>query len=193
MKRERLRVGEWILGVSGTLLPISLFLPWWGLEGSWIDLGPGGPVEGVDQGGEVVTTWTAWQVFSVADLLLFLLGALALIVCAIVARAGAAGPGITAEALLTPLAIAMAIVVLVQVLGTPGTLEVPTPIREPSVEAGAWLGLLSTFGVLFGLLVGMRDERLSEPGHLTDQTGMPVAEPVAVETLPGPPPRIAAR
>ena len=34
----------------------------------------------------------------------------------------------------------------------------------------------------------MRDERLSEPGELTDQTGLPVSAPIAVETLPAPPP-----
>jgi hypothetical protein len=34
----------------------------------------------------------------------------------------------------------------------------------------------------------MRDERLSKPGRPTDQTGAPVSEPIAVETLPGPPP-----
>ncbi|HEX2070409.1 MAG TPA: hypothetical protein VHF90_02025 [Thermoleophilaceae bacterium] len=185
MNLQRLRAGEWVLGVSGALLLISLFLPWWGLEGDWIDLGPGGPVEGADQGPGVVTTWTAWQVLSVADVLLALLGLLALVVWAIVARASAAGPGITGEALLTPFAIAMAIVVAVQVLGTPGALEAPPPF-DPTVEYGAWLGLLSSLGVLVGLLVGMRDERLSRPGELTDQTGAPASAPVAVETLPGP-------
>jgi hypothetical protein len=186
MNLQRLRIGEWIFGVSAVVLVISLFLPWWGLEGDWIGLGPGGPVEGPDQGVGVVTTWTAWQVFSIADFLLALLGVLALAVWAIVARATAAGPGVAGEALLTPLAIAMALVALVQVLGTPGTLEAP-PTFDATVEYGAWLGLLSTFGVLFGLLVAMRDERLSRPGELTDQTGAPVAEPVAVETLPAPP------
>jgi hypothetical protein len=185
MDLQRLRIGEWIFGVSGVSLSISLFLPWWGLEGDWIGLGPGGPIEGPDQEVGVVTTWSAWQVFSVADLLLALLAILALTVWAIAARATAAGPGVAGEALLTPLAVALAIVVLVQVLGTPGSLEAP-PTFDAAVEYGAWLGLLSTFGVLVGLLVGMRDERLSRPGELTDQTGVPVSEPVAVETLPGP-------
>ena len=187
MNVQRLRVGEWIFGVSAVVLLISLFLPWWGLEGGWIGLGPGGPVEGPDQGAGVVTTWSAWQVFSVADLLLALLAVLALAVWTIAARATAAGPGVAGEALLTPLALVLSIVVLVQVLGTPGTLEAP-PTFDATVEYGAWLGLLSTCGVLFGLLVGMRDERLSRPGEPTDQTGVAVSEPIAVETLSGPPP-----
>lgn len=188
MNLKRLRAGEWIFGISGAVLLVSLFLPWWGLEGTWIDLGPGGPVEGIDRGAGAVTTWTAWQVFSVADVLFFLLALLAIGVWALVAYAPAPGLGITAEALLTLLAIAMAIVALVQVLGTPGVLEVPPPIPDPSIEIGAWLGLFSTCGVLFGLLVAMRDERLSAPGELTDPTGVPVSAPVAVETLPAPPP-----
>jgi hypothetical protein len=188
MSLQRLRIGEWVLGVSGAVLLISLFLPWWGLEGEWIGLGPGGPIEGPDHGEGVVTTWTAWQVLSVADILLALLAVLALVVWVLVARWSAPGLGLAGEALLTPLALAMAIVVLVQLLGTPGSLEVPPPIRDPTVEWGAWLGLLSTFGILAGLLVGMRDERLSRPGQPTDQTGAPVSEPIAVETLPGPPP-----
>jgi hypothetical protein len=191
MNLQRLRIGEWIFGVSAAVLLISLFLPWWGLEGDWIGLGPGGPVEGPDQGAGVVTTWSAWQVFSVADVLLALLALLALVVWVLVARWSAPGLGLAGEVLLTPLAIVLAVVVLVQVLGTPGSLEAP-PTFDATVEYGAWLGLLSTGGILFGLLVGMRDERLSRPGELTDQTGAPVSEPVAVETLPGPP-RIAAR
>jgi hypothetical protein len=190
MNLKRLRVGEWILGVSGVVLLVSLFLPWWGLEGNWIDLGPGGPLEGgvIDGNDAVTTTWTAWQVFSVADILLALLGVLALVVWYLVARWSAPGLGLTGEVLATPLAIAMLIVVMVQILGTPGTLEVPPPISGPELQYGAWLGFAATFGILFGLLVAMRDERLSRPGELTDQTGAPVAAPISVETLPAPPP-----
>jgi hypothetical protein len=187
MDLQRLRVGEWIVAISGAVLLISLFLPWWGLEGNWIGRGPGGPIEGIDRGTGTITTWSAWQVFSVADVFLFLLGALAIAVWVIVARAPAPGLGITFEALAALLAIVMMIVVLVQVLGTPGSLEVPPPLPDPTLQYGAWLGLASTFGVLFGLLVAMRDERLSAPGELTDQTGHPVSAPIAVETLPAPP------
>jgi hypothetical protein len=190
MDLRRLRVGEWIFGVSGALLLISLFLPWWGLEGNWAGLGPGGPIEGgvIERSDPGTTTFTAWQVFSVADVLFALLGLLALVVFAIVARSNAPGPGLAGEVLLTPLAVALAIVAVVQIVGTPGALELPTPLPGPSIEIGGWLGLAATFGVLLGLLAGMRDERLSKPGEPTDQAGVPVPEPVAVETLPGPPP-----
>jgi hypothetical protein len=192
MNLQRLRIGEWIFGVSGVTLLVSLFLPWWGLEGRWSDLGPGGPVEAAyfDDASPVstITTWNAWQVFSVADILLALLGLLAIIVWVVVARWSAPGLGLSGEALLTLLAIVMMVVVLVQILGTPSTLDVPAPILNASLEVGAWLGLASTFGILFGLLAAMRDERLSKPGEPTDSTGVRIDAQPAVEKLPGLPP-----
>lgn len=196
MNLQRLRIGEWIFGVSGVGLLVSLFLPWWGLEGPWGDLGPGGPAEaayfnrplGADGPEVVTTTWNAWQVFSVADIFLALLGLLAIVVWVVVARWSAPGLGLAGEALLTLLAMVMTVVVLVQILGTPSTLEVPPPIPHATLEVGAWLGLASTFGILFGLLAAMRDERLSKPGEPTDSTGVRIDAQPAVEKLPGPPP-----
>jgi hypothetical protein len=195
MNLQRLRIGEWIFGVSGVGLLVSLFLPWWGLEGNWIDLGPGGPVEGglSDQSGAngataVNTTWNAWQVFSIADIFLALLGVLAIVVWVVVARWSAPGLGLAGEALLTLLAVVMTVVVVVQILGTPSALEVPPPIPAPTFEIGAWLGLASAFGVLFGLLAGMRDERLSKPGEPTDATGVRIDAHPPIEQLPGLPP-----
>jgi hypothetical protein len=193
MDLRRLRTGEWTFGISGALLLVSLFLPWWSLPGTWSGLGPAGPTEGAyferSIGGDSPSTeWSAWEVFSTADVLFALLGLLALVVCVIVARASAAGPGVAGEALLTPLALAMAIVAAVQVVGTPGSLDLPPPLPDPAIEYGAWIGLAATLGVLVGLLAGMRDERLSTPGRLTDGTGAPVDQPLAVETLSPPPP-----
>jgi hypothetical protein len=198
MNLQRLRIGEWIFGVSGVVLLVSLFLPWWGLEGPWGKLGPGGPAEGAyferSAGSDGFTasmsstTWNAWQVFSVADILLALLGLLAIVVWVVVARWSAPGLGLAGEALLTLLATVMMVVVLVQVLSTPSTLEVPPPIPHASLEIGAWLGLASTFGILFGLLAAMRDERLSKPGEPTDSTGVRIDAQPPVEKLPGLPP-----
>ncbi len=193
MNLQRLRIGEWIFGVSGVVLLVSLFLPWWGLKGPWGNLGPGGPTEAAYfnsgiQNSSVTTTWTAWEVFSVADIFLALLGLLAIVVWIVVARWSAPGLGLAGEALLTLLAIVMMIVVLVQILGTPSTLEVPPPIPHATLEVGAWLGLASTFGILFGLLAAMRDERLSKPGEPTDSTGVRIDAQPPVEKLPGLPP-----
>jgi hypothetical protein len=194
MNLQRLRIGEWIFGVSGVGLLVSLFLPWWGLRGPWGDLGPGGPAEAAYfnseiQANSVTTTWNAWQVFSVTDIFLALLGVLAIVVWVVVARWSAPGLGLAGEALLTLLAIVMTFVVIVQILGTPSALEVPPPIPAASLEIGAWLGLASTFGVLFGLLAAIRDERLSKPDEPTDSTGVRIDAHPPIEKLPGLPPR----
>ncbi len=193
MNPQRLRVGEWILASSGAVLVVSLFLPWWSLAGNWSGIGPAGPIEGAYfersvGSGSPTTDWSAWEVFSAADVLFALLGILAIVACLVVARASAPGPGVAAEALLTPFALAMTVVALVQVLGAPASLELPPPLPGPGTEYGAWIGLASTIGVLIGALVAMRDERLSQPGRLTDSTGVPVDAPLAVETLSPPPP-----
>jgi hypothetical protein len=149
MDLRRLRVGERIAATSGVVLIVSLFLPW-------------------------SDALSGWQAFSAFDVVLALLGAAALVIVWIVATARAAGPGVAAEALLTPFALVIAIVGLFKITDYDGY--------------GAWIGLAATVGVLVGVLVGMRDERLSKPGRLTDQTGRPVERDVEVETLPAPPP-----
>lgn len=194
MNLQRLRIGEWIFGVSGVGLLVSLFLPWWGLEGPFTYLSPSGPVEGsyfnntLGEPDIKTATWNAWEVFTGADVFLALLGLLAIVVWVVVARWTSPGFGLSAEALLTLLAIVMTLVVVIQVVSTPDVLEVPPPIPHATLEIGAWLGLASTFGILFGLLAAMRDERLSKPGEPTDSTGVRIDAHPPVEKLPGLPP-----
>ena len=195
MNLQRLRIGEWIFGVSGVGLLVSLFLPWWGLEGPWTYLSPSGPVEGsyfnrtLDATPGIKTaTWNAWEVFSGTDYFLALLGLLAIVVWVVVARWSAPGLGLSGEALLTLLAIVMTIVVVIQILTTPDVLEIAPSLPGATLEIGAWLGLASTFGILFGLLAAMRDERLSKPGEPTDSTGVRIDAHPPIEQLPGLPP-----
>lgn len=153
MDLRRLRAGEWIAAVFGVVLAVSLWLPW--------SERPGG------------ATVDGWGTLAVVDVLLAALAVGALAAWAIAAVARAPGPGVAAEALLTPPAVAMTVVAVVKVLQHDG--------------AGAAVALVAALGVLAGTLVALRDERLSPPGRPTDQTGAPVDEPPRVETLPGPP------
>jgi 4-amino-4-deoxy-L-arabinose transferase-like glycosyltransferase len=151
MDLRRLRKGEWIAAISGVVLLISLFLPWSEAFGA---------------------EFSGWQTLSAADVFLAVLGISAVVVWGIVATAGATAPGVSSQALLTPFALVMFIVSLIEVWEYDGF--------------GAWVGLAAVFGVLVGVLVGMRDERLSTPDQVTDATGVPAAPP-QIETLPGPP------
>jgi hypothetical protein len=196
MDLHRLRVGEWIAAISGVVLLISLFLPWWSVPGQFqMQMLRGGGYEGTyferslgTSGSDSFTSWSAWEMLSTTDILLGLLGAAAIVLWIVTARARNTAPGIAFDALLVPFALVMSIVCLIRVLNVPEPLEpLADALDVVDVEYGAWLGLAATLGVLAGVLVAMRDERLSKPGQPTDQTGMPVDAPPAIEKLPAPP------
>lgn len=149
MDLRRLRVGEWILAISGLALLVSLFLPW----------------SDADR--------TGWESLSVLDVLLMILGLAALAIWLITAIAKTTAPGLASQSLLVPFALVMAVVALFQL----GEFD----------RVGAYVAIAAVLGVLVGDLMAMRDERLSKPGRPTDQTGVPVSAPLAVEKLPGPP------
>ena len=181
MEMGRLRAGEWIAAVSGLVLVVSLFLPWYKVE-----VPPHAPVRGRDIGGTL--DFTAWQVFSIVDVLLLVLGMLAIVLLLVTAAQPTAAVGIASDALLTIFAAAMAVVATIRVLNLPGALE---SLDRLGVDTGrapfAWIGLAAVFGVLAGCVIAMRDERLSRPGERTDATGLPVAEAPEVEVVPSPP------
>ena len=74
MNLHRLRKGEWIAAISGAVLIVSLFLPWW---------------EGAD-GGRL----SGWEALTALDVALALLGLSALAVWAITAVARNTAPGV---------------------------------------------------------------------------------------------------
>lgn len=185
MDLRRLRAGEWIAAASGAALVASLWLPWWKVP---VPAGPGGgrPTGSAFRVADVEVG--AWEALSVADVLLALLGVLAIGLLVLTASARAAAPGVAADALLAPFALAMTVVCALRLLDPPDDFGLSARFAaEPATAYGAWIALAATAGVLVGALVAMRDERLSRPGRPTDQTGVPVAEPPPVEKLPGPP------
>jgi hypothetical protein len=193
MDLRRLRIGEWIAALAGIVLLVSLFLPWWSLPGDFRfeseDLN-GGYFESWmgDPHASGSTTWSAWEALSTTDVLLALLAVAAIAIWLVTATAENTAPGIASQALLVPFALVMAVVCLIRVLNLPEPFEMVDEIADVEIGYGAWLGLAATFAVLAGILIAMRDERLSKPGQPTDQTGVPVDAPPAIEKLPAPPP-----
>lgn len=181
MEMGRLRAGEWIAAVSGFVLVVSLFLPWYKVE-----VPPHGGTRGEQIGGTL--DFTAWEVFSVVDVLLLLLGVLAIALLVVTASQPTAAVGVASDALLTILATVMAVVATIRVLNLPRALE---PVDGFGIDTGraafAWIGLAAVFGVLVGCVIAMRDERLSRPGERTDATGLPIAEAPEIEVIPSPP------
>ena len=159
MDLRRLRAGEWVAGLMGLVLLVSLFLPWYS-----------------DPSG----SRTGWQSLGALDVVLAVvaLSALAIPVVTAFHRVPAVP---LAHQSLTVLAGAVAfLLVLIRVLNMPDW--------AVEREWGLWVALAASFGVLAGSLLAMRDERLTREGRHTDLTGVPVSQKLEVETLPPPRP-----
>jgi hypothetical protein len=156
MELRRLRAGEWILAASGGALFGSLFLPWYGAAG----------------------TLSAWESFTVVDLILAVIAAAAVAVLVVTATQSVPAVPIMLESLVTIAGIVATVLVLIKVLALPAG----TDAREWAI----WLGLAGAVGIAAGGLVAMRDERLSPAGRHTDHTGLPARPPGDIETLPAP-------
>jgi hypothetical protein len=170
MDLRRLRVGEWLVGACGVLLLVALFLPWYSLGAAWtMDPAFAG-------NGEL----TAWEAFTVLDVILLLLALAALSVPIVTAAHRVPALPLALESLTALFGLLCVILVLIRVLNLPGEAD--------TRDIGLWLGFLATMGIAAGGLIGMRDERRSPRGRHTDLTGVPVSSPPEVETIPAPRP-----
>jgi hypothetical protein len=129
-----LRPSDWLAGIGGAVLLVSLFLPWYDVHGAPRHL-------------------TGWQAFSVIDILLAIAAVLgiALAVSTAVRRTPAVPValgviGVIAGALAT-------LLVLVRVLDPPG------PNELLDVAAGAWIALAAAAGLAAGCWRSIADER----------------------------------
>jgi hypothetical protein len=140
-----MRRAEPVAGLGGLLLLVSLFLPWYGVElpPAVGDLEPFGPED-----------VTAWQAFTVIDVLLAALGLLAIVVP--VSSLLANGPA-------KPIAVA----VLAGALGWIAVVLVifrlvDSPTDGLELRYGAWVGLAAALIAWIGSWLALRDE--STPG-----------------------------
>jgi hypothetical protein len=186
MDFRRLRLGEWVMGAAGLLLFVALFLPWYEL-GEGIVVGPPD---------ELDAHASAWDAFTVLDLLLAI-GAIAAIAVVIVTAAHATpAVPLALESLVALFALVLLVLVVfrladppdvsfLETAGAPGTRE---HIEDLDRATGAWLGLAGVLGIFVGGLLAMRNERRSAADHPTDLSGAPTASPREIETLPAPRP-----
>ena len=162
MDLRRLRVGEWVLALSGVALLVSLFLPWY------------------ERGESAVS---GWESFAVIDVLLAGVAAFALVAVVAVATQPTTALPISFESLTVIFGLVASVLALVRVLDVP---DLGAP--GYGTAAGAYLGLAGSVGLAAGALVAIRDERLSPPGKTTDMTGRPVPPPPEIEAIPPPRP-----
>jgi hypothetical protein len=185
MDLRRLRAGEWIVGASGLLLLVALFLPWY-------ELGQGivfGPPDVLD------ARASAWDAFTVLDVLLALGALMAIAVVVVTAAYATPAVPLAMQSLLTLFATLLVVLVIFRLADPPDVsfLESTGPSTREHVKdidraAGAWLALVGVLGMVAGALLAMRDERRSPQGRHTDLSGVPVSSPREIETLPAPRP-----
>ncbi|MEA2352403.1 MAG: hypothetical protein QOH38_1819 [Thermoleophilaceae bacterium] len=149
MDLRRLRLQEWLTGACGVALLVALFLDWYAAGSAKAD---------------------AWESFSVLDVLLALVGLMAvgLAVAAGLSRAQAVPVGIGSMLVLVGLVVSVWLAI-----------RVASPPDGADREAGAWIGLVACIGATLSALWSIRDDRF--PSAVTD------AARVDIPTLPAPP------
>jgi hypothetical protein len=159
MDLRRLRSGEWVASASGALLLVSLFLPWYGIDGESL---------------------SAWESLAVIDVVLALVAALGIALPLVTASQRVPAVPIALAALVTLVGVLGLVLVLARLAALPEGAD--------GREWAIWLALAGVAGVTAGAALGMRDERLSPPGRHTDLTGRPAPPPPEIEAVRPPRP-----
>jgi hypothetical protein len=147
---SRLRPADLVAGGAGLVLLIALFLPWYGVT---IET-PSRP------GSATITTFvvgpphaSAWQAFSVTDVLLALAALLAIAVPVVVATTSGPAKPVAVTVLSGVSSILAFLLIAYRLLNQPG----PNDLVE--VRGGAWLGFAAALVMIAGSWAAMRDER----------------------------------
>ena len=159
MDLRRLRAGEWIAGLSGLVLLVALFLPWYG-----------------DDAG----TRTGWQSLGALDVVLALVALAALSIPVVTAIERVPAVPLALQSLTALVGLLAVVLVLIRVLNMPDW--------ATGREWGLWVALAATIAIVVGGLIAMRDERLTRSDRHTDLTGVPVAAQREIETFSAPRP-----
>jgi hypothetical protein len=127
---RRLSWGDWIAGAAGVLLIVSLFLPWYSANGQQVN---------------------AWQSMAFDDVILAITGALAVGAAVVVGIKRLAGFSVGATSLAIMPAVIGLIVTVYRIVS-------PAPPEDVSLQAGAWLALVSALAIFVGSWEGAQDE-----------------------------------
>jgi hypothetical protein len=155
MNLSRVRSADWLAGIGGLVLFVSLWLKWYGIDAGAF----GGAVAG--QGN--VPSASAWEALSEIDVLLalFALPAIGVPVSAALSKVPTAPVAFTVVA--TTASFFAVLLVLFRLLDQPGSSELV------AVKYGAWIGLAGALLAFVGSWRAMADEHTpgAAPPQLT--------------------------
>ena len=170
MDPRRLRIGEWLTGLGGAVLLACTFLNWYDVDadGRRTDHGI------LSAQGSL----SAWEAFSVVDLLLTLTAVLAIAAAVMAAVNPTPAVSLALASLTALVGLFATIAVVVRVLATPefAIQGVTVPDDDVSLAVGAWVGLGAVIVTTLGAFAAMRDERFSRAARIE----------VPVEAIPPP-------
>jgi hypothetical protein len=170
---RRLRIGEWIAGIGGVALIGVTFLDWYEVE-SERSFSDGSSAVVLSAKGSA----SAWEAFTVIDLMLALTAAMGIGVAVMAAVHDTPPVSLALASLLGLVGLVATIAVVVRAIALPEfSVDGATiPDDAVSIGAGLWLGLAAVAATTVGAFVSMRDERFPRGARV---------EPT-VETLPPP-------
>ena len=134
MNLRWLKPGDWLAGLGGLLLLVSLFLPWYAIAGVDRDL-------------------TGWQSFSVIDVLLALAALLGIALAVTTAVRRTPAVPVALGVIGAPAGALALLLVLIRVLDPPG----PNELLDPAI--GGWLALAGALAMTAGAWWSIGDER----------------------------------
>ena len=161
MDFARLRFGDWVMGIGGVAVVAVMFLDWYEIPAAYSTEDISRP----DAAG-VLTRWTeaggasAWESFTVNDVILALAAFMALAAFILTASQPTAAVPLALASLTTLVATVALVVVTFRVIWPP---DVTDGIVDVDRTTGAWLGLVAAATLLAGCLASIRDERMPQP------------------------------
>lgn len=147
---RRLRLQEYLVGAFGVVLLVSTFLDWYGDDGE---------------------APNAWEKFGALDVMLFVVGLMAIALAVLAAAQRAQAVPVAIGSLLVLVGLVTSVWLVFRVVKIPGDM--------PHREIGLWLGLVSCLGATGAALWSIRDDRF--PRAVAD------AGRVDITPLPAPP------
>lgn len=174
------------MGASGLLLFVALFLPWYELGEGFVS----GPVDVLDAHA------SAWDAFTILDVLLALCALAAMAVIVVTALEATPAVPLAMQSLVALFALLLLVLVIFRLADPPDVTFLESTdapgaranVADIDRAAGAWLSLVGVLGVFAGGLLAMRDERRSPAGRHTDLSGVPIEAPREIEQHPAPRP-----
>ena len=126
--RSTLRYGELVGAIGGLGLLVAGFLPWYSAGGK---------------------DATAWHAFSVTDIVLAAAAVVALSVAICVLFRISVSYPVAGSSVATGFGLVAALLIVIRMIDPPGS-------GDPSVEIGAWLGLVAAIAITIGGYLGMQ-------------------------------------